>query len=484
MNGTGGLFQQTVTLTPTTTDWAIHLEIQTSSAADPIRQVEVLAPGQATGDLQAEPFHPAFLDKLSPFRILRFMDWLQTNGNPLQTWTERTKQTEYTQTRPQGVAHEWIIRICNRTGKHPWICIPHRADDDYVRQTARLYRDTLAPGLVLYVEYSNETWNGHPDFTQTQYVNQRGLELGLHSQQHLAGQRYTALRSAQIFGILAEEYGPAQRHRHVNVLASQAAALESVTLPRVEALNDPALNPQGHAADVIAIAPYFGVNFRPVPGTESNPQPTIQPMPTVDELVTTFSQNTMQDAVGWVTAHRGLADEQGVRLVCYEGGQHFTGIGGAENNDELTARLFAANRDPRMGDRYREYFRLMQQAGVDLFMNFGHIKSWSKYGAWGALQSQEQPVAESPKWQAILERGEGLNAEREEGRLMGSAGQGWRFGFHLRSDRSYRVETSANLSDWSLLPGMEQVRGDEVYMEIPVPSVSENRRFWRARPNP
>jgi hypothetical protein len=221
-----------------------------------------------------------------------------------------------------------------------------------------------------------------------------------------------------------------------------------------------------------------------VPGTESNPQPTIQPMPTVDELVTTFSQNTMQDAVGWVTAHRGLADEQGVRLVCYEGGQHFTGIGGAENNDELTARLFAANRDPRMGDRYREYFRLMQQAGVDLFMNFGHIKSWSKYGAWGALQSQEQPVAESPKWQAILERGEGLNAEREEGRLMGSAGQGWRFGFHLRSDRSYRVETSANLSDWSLLPGMEQVRGDEIYMEIPVPSVSENRRFWRARPNP
>ncbi len=483
LNGTGGLFQQTVNLVPTAADWAIHVQIQTSSASDPIRQLEILAPGQAAGDVQADPFHPAFLDKLGPFRILRFMDWLRTNGNPLQTWAQRTKLSDYTQTQGQGVAHEWIIRLCNQTGKHPWICIPHMADDEYVRQTARLYRDTLAPGLRVYVEYSNETWNGHPDFTQTQYVSQRGQALGLHTQPFSAGQRYTALRSAQIFGIFSGEYGASQRHRHVNVLASQAAALESVTVPRVEALNDPAINPQGHTADVIAIAPYFGVNFLPVPGTEGNAQPTVNPMPTVDELVTTHSLNTIQDAVGWVTAHRRLADEQGWRLVCYEGGQHFTGIGGAQNNDELTARLFAANRDPRMGQRYQEYFAQLQRSGVDLFMNFGHIQAWSKYGAWGALQSQEQPVSESPKWQAITGLGAGLQALREEGRLVRNGIQGWAFGFNLRPDRSYRVESSANLSEWSVLPGMEQLRGEDIHMEIPVPEPQENRRFWRARPN-
>ena len=32
------------------------------------------------------------------------------------------------------VAYEWMIDLCNRTGKDMWITVPHVADDDYVKK--------------------------------------------------------------------------------------------------------------------------------------------------------------------------------------------------------------------------------------------------------------------------------------------------------------------------------------------------------------
>src|SRR5262249_9564607 len=41
-----------------------------------------------------------------------------------------------------------------------WINVPAMASDDYVTQLATLLKDTLNPGLHIYLEYSNELWNG------------------------------------------------------------------------------------------------------------------------------------------------------------------------------------------------------------------------------------------------------------------------------------------------------------------------------------
>ena len=35
-------------------------------------------------------------------------------------------------------------------------------------------------------------------------------------------------------------------------------------------------------------------------------------------------------------------------------------------------------------------------------MNFAYIGNWSKWGYWGALEHQDQPIEEAPKMSAML----------------------------------------------------------------------------------
>ena len=473
INASGGTTTQIFNFSPTLADSILYLEVRQSSGSDPVRNIEVIAPGQDS-NLQTEPFHPDFVATLAPYRNLRFMDWMRTNllpyetgRQPLRLWSERTTRTSYTQARDNGAAHEYIIALANQTGKDPWICIPHEAGDDYVRQTARLYRDTLDPHLEVYVEYSNETWNS--GFMQTTHVQDRGDALGLDAARWTAGQKFVAKRSAEIFAIFTQEYGTAQRHRFVSVLATQAANA-GLSEERLAAINDPSINPSGERPDALAIAPYFGVNYEPG-----------NPVPTATQVVTTLSTAAIAEAVGWTRAQQAVAEANGLRLVCYEGGQHFVGILGAENNATLTSVLHAANRDARMQDRYREYLDALEQEGVDLFVNFAHIGEWSRWGSWGVLEYQQQPATQAPKWRAVTAWNDGLKQRREEMQLdlPATPGSPMSASFPLRAGRSYSVVTSTDLTDWLPVAGLENLRGDGVTTSELLPVSTERHRFWR-----
>lgn len=473
ITASGGTTTRTFNFSPSLADRILYLEVRQSSGSDPVRNIEVIAPGQ-DGNLQTEPFHPDFVATLAPYRNLRFMDWMRTNllpheagRQPLRTWSDRTTRDSYTQARDNGAAHEYLIALANQTGKDPWICIPHEADDDYVRQTARLYRDTLDPRLEAYVEYSNETWNS--GFLQTAYVQDRGVELGLDAARWTAGQKFVAQRSAEIFAIFAQEFGTAQRHRFVAVLATQAANA-GLSEERLAAINDPSVNPSGEGPDALAIAPYFGVNYEPG-----------HPVPTAEQVVTTLSSSAITEAVGWTHDQAAVAEANGLRLICYEGGQHFVGILGAESNATLTSVLHAANRDPRMQDRYREYLTALEQEGVDLFVNFTHIGEWSQWGSWGVLEDQQQAATDAPKWRALIAWQDQLLERREEIRLEAPTTPGgpWSASFPLRAGRSYSVATSTNLVDWTSVTGLENLRGDGVTTSELLPASTERHRFWR-----
>lgn len=473
ITASGGMTTRTFNFSPSLVDNILYLEVRQSSGSDPVRNIEVIAPGQDS-NLQTEPFHPDFVTTLAPYRNLRFMDWMRTNllpyetgRQPLRSWSERTTGTSYTQARDNGAAHEYIIALANQTGKDPWICIPHEAGDDYVRQTARLYRDTLDPRLEVCVEYSNETWNS--GFLQTAYVQDRGVALGLDAARWTAGQKFVARRSAEIFAIFAQEYGAAQRHRFVAVLATQAANA-GLSEERLAAINDPSVNPSGERPDALAIAPYFGVNYEPATA-----------IPTAEQVVTTLSTASITEALAWTREQRAVAEANGLRLVCYEGGQHFVGILGAENNNALTTVLHAANRDQRMEDRYREYLTALEQEGVDLFVNFTHVSEWSRWGSWGVREYQQQPAAQAPKWRAITAWHDQLRQRSEQILLEAPATQGspWTASFPLRPGRSYSVVTSTNLTDWLPVSGLENLRGDGVTTSELLPVSTERHRFWR-----
>ncbi|MGC8713809.1 MAG: hypothetical protein ACP5RH_15575, partial [Leptodesmis sp.] len=103
---------------------------------------------------QTHPFHPLFLDRLSQFNTLRFMDWGATNNSPLVNWADRTTINSATQASNQGVALEYMIQLANTLKINPWFNIPAEASDDYVRQFATMVRDQLDPSLRVYIEYS------------------------------------------------------------------------------------------------------------------------------------------------------------------------------------------------------------------------------------------------------------------------------------------------------------------------------------------
>ncbi len=143
----------------------------------------------------ADPFRVEFKREIAPFHVLRFMDWVSINNNPRQVnWSDRTdwrkvgQRSQFvgfappTQANPeirpdlsvlQGgggrqIAWEWMIRLCNINHSHMWVCIPTGATPAYCEELAKLIRDNLDPGLKVYVEWSNETWNDQ--FWQNQYA--------------------------------------------------------------------------------------------------------------------------------------------------------------------------------------------------------------------------------------------------------------------------------------------------------------------------
>ncbi len=129
--------------------------------------------------------------------VLRFMNFLATNNNPVRTWSQRTLPDDASQTMrlpvlnldgsvaistPQnkGISWEDAIALANALHSDMWINVPAQADDNYVTQLANLIKngDTvdgvhyngLASDLNVYVEYTNEAWNS--GFNAYQYLYQ------------------------------------------------------------------------------------------------------------------------------------------------------------------------------------------------------------------------------------------------------------------------------------------------------------------------
>jgi hypothetical protein len=82
------------------------------------------------------------------------MDWQGTNEQTDVAWSDR-KQIGH-RTYVDGVPIEHMILLANIVGADPWFCMPHTANDDYIRSFARLALDTLRDDLRVYIEHSNE----------------------------------------------------------------------------------------------------------------------------------------------------------------------------------------------------------------------------------------------------------------------------------------------------------------------------------------
>ena len=372
---------------------ALFLQLRATDPADPVRNIRVIMPGFEK-TYRDDPFHPAFLRRWQGVACFRFMDWMKTNGSKIEHWADRPTPDSATFSE-KGVALEWMIDLCNRQQADAWFCMPHLADDDYVRRFAEMVRDRLDPKLRVYVEYSNEVWNSQFQFPQTRHSWEKAkqLQLGPPERPWEGGAMYYARRSVEIFKIWEQVFGGADRL--VRVLAWQAGNawwMDNIVLPFEDAYRH---------ADALAIAPYIGMSV-PAEGKELRAADVAGW--SLDRLFEHLETDSLPRAIRAMEATKTMADKYGLNMVAYEGGQHLVGVAGGENNDALTALFHRANADPRMGQMYRTYYDAWERNGGDLFCYFSSVGRWSKWGSWGILQYADDDPRQSPKFLSTFER--------------------------------------------------------------------------------
>ncbi len=337
----------------------------------------VYLPGFAPGERnEGQAFHPLFKQWLKPFGTLRFLDWQKTNSNPPGTWAERAKPGPLQGDSSRGVAAEYMVALCNETDADLWVCIPHHADDDYNRQFARLVRDHLEPQLKVYVEYSNEVWNSR--FPQYDWVKQRADDAGLHLYQQVA------IEAQRDWDLWLEEFGP-QRDRVVRVLAGQSANrwhLQRATSRLGEG-----------GFDALAVGAYVGINRKDTDQWFAHGATADQVLDKLFELLET------KEGPRWA-AHAELAEQYGVPLLAYEGGQHVTTHGRRPTYLDAFQRTHSHE---RMHELYHAILDTWWGVGGSTFVAYSYTGPNNHNGAWGMLQFQDQDIGTAPKYRALIE---------------------------------------------------------------------------------
>ncbi|MBK8698997.1 MAG: PKD domain-containing protein [Saprospiraceae bacterium] len=360
------------------------LSITFSDVIDHVRNIRIVRPQDEGVNLQVSPFYNVFLEKITPFRTLRFMDWGSTNGNANVSWAGRSLVSFFTHAGDRGVPYEVMIGLANETGKDIWLCVPHAADSAYIAQMATLFRDSLNEDIIIYLEYSNEVWNWI--FPQAQYNdNNRPANLNYG--------RAMAEKAGKVFRIWHNVFGP-ERCRVRRVLGIQAGFND---------LNEQILSQLPHEEwDFGSPTHYFGLDH----GSSGNPRLDLLGASATVADVMSNAQNAWQGFRPSVKRDYNLIKIFGKEVITYEGGQHFVGNSFGIPYAYQQA-MWDAQNDVLMYNVYNAMHDSIRSWGCKLACNFSLASPQeSVYGSWGVLPDidlQGPYATTARKYQAVLD---------------------------------------------------------------------------------
>jgi hypothetical protein len=375
-----------------------------------LKNIQVVKAEQESALIAGQVFNPYFLNLVRNFRVLRFMDWFNTNGSTLSSWTSRPQQSYMTWGTAGGVPYEVAVQLANAISADAWINIPVMADNNYITQFATLVHSQLGGTQKVYVELSNEVWN--PGFPQWAYANAQGQATWPNAGSGADyGNNWYGMRVAQTCDTWKSIWG-SDASRVVCVMGSQGSVPWIATERLACSLwtgpgNAPCAN---HGIGAVAIAPYFGYS---VPSAwTSQPDGGLTLF-----FASLYTQNDpsipagggMAHIISQMAANPPAIAQYHLPLIAYEGGQGFVsfphGMNANNTPNAMTNLFVAANNDPRMQAAYAQYLEGWKKIGGQLFMQFNDISPYNQYGEWGALQSIMQttsPLTSAPpKWQAL-----------------------------------------------------------------------------------
>lgn len=376
----------------------IEMLLNSSSITNPVRNIRVLMPGSEL-TYTTQPFNPIWLDKARIFKSFRFMDWGHTNGwgqadeyswedTTLFNWQDRQQLDYYTWTNAKGVPYERMIQLMNTYDIDGWVCVPHRASNDYIDGMATLFHTQLEPERLLTVEYSNEIWNWM--FGQTNWCYTYGtLNTGLPWPECTVPYVQNCLnRWTTVYGT---DIGRIKR----------AVGLQTGWLDVSQRIVY-TMNPSSF--DVICPTYYFGLDEVADAVLDS-----LGTSATTDDIAYWARKNRNTNEKVWLNGIKTtIADSLQKEMYFYEGGQHLTPTPFGTMPTYADA-LLNIQRDTAMYHLYDEWFaylRTLQTGDKPMqLMNFSLISQRSaQYGSWGILETMDQDTntIKAPKYAATL----------------------------------------------------------------------------------
>lgn len=397
------------------TQRGLKIKISRVHARNYIRNIRLVTV-ENEKQLARQLFDPLYLEKLRPFDAIRFMPWINPRRNQQVEWEQRPLPEFAHYTGDQGVPVEVMLDLAQRTDAAPWLTIPHKANDDFVRRFARLVKKTLKGHGKIYVEYSNEMWN--IIFPANSYAVRQALSLWPTAYRNssdyerrvkLASNWY-GKRSVEICRIWKEVFGR-QKHRVICVLAAQS----SVDWVGQQVLDCPLWfeGPCGAGVDAYAVGPYFGDYIAKIEHRE-RVKKWAERDDGLDQLFREIEQGGMLEngPEGGAIQHfvetalktsMRLADDYGLPLLAYEAGQHLIRYDPPHRITTPSVLNFfmRANQDPRMEHAYQRYLQAWEENGGKTLMHFYGIGKPSPHDFFAMLPSSRSET--SPKYKALLD---------------------------------------------------------------------------------
>lgn len=362
----------------------VAIAITATDPADPIRSIRVVREDRLPLVEAGALFNPDWLRVIRDARVIRFMDWMRTNGSPLVAWEDRPRVEDFSYAW-RGVPVEVMVRLANEIGADPWFTLPHMADDGHVRGFATYVRDHLDPRLRVHAEWSNEVWNflfPQADWARAQALRRWGAAAGEDGWMQFAGSR-----AAEVADIWAEVFGAEAEARLVRVVATHTGwpgletALLEAPLRQAEGLPPPAAS-----FDAYAVTGYFGFELGQ-PGMAGQLHRWIARGTAEAEATRVIREGSLRDLKERLWPHHAaVAAAHGLRLLMYEGGTHVTGSGAVIEDEVLTAFFSAYNYSAGMAGLYAEALAAWRALGGGPFNAFVDVGPPGKWGSWGALR--------------------------------------------------------------------------------------------------
>jgi hypothetical protein len=382
---------------------ALEIDILTSDKNDHIRDMHLYPE-----DIADNPTKPLFLSKflagLQSFHAIRFMDWQRTNGSTQVEWADRVTPTYYGQGSGKGVSWDYAIALCNELDADAWVCVPHKASDDYIQKMATLFRDNLESGRKIYLEYSNELWNW--GFEQYEWVGVTSAQGAADSYVHtdlaaLGGEeafpQKDAYMMARVFRIWGGVFS-GHEDRVVNVATGQAAGSWNGGLI-LDYLKNTAHSP----VEAYAAGGYFSFTIEDHNKWKSKPSSV-----SAGTMCDTVYDEMEANSNTWARESAALAKSYGLDYLVYEGGQHF--VLDTSQEWSYASKEYDAQIHPKMYQLYLRNFDTHVKANVDckLFMAYDYVSERkSPYGSWGHLESIDDVGKDystvAPKYQALID---------------------------------------------------------------------------------